>query len=302
MKPHAPGLCDVIPYTPIPADRMRQIESSLTAASGLVAFHAEACGYRSKLDFFADFMSHYRVGREVSLSNHVIPAAQSSIMMKAKDLESELLAGFSRMIQKAVNLCSRAYGRDQSELQADAYESFFRAVINYSGGASFSTYLWHSLTRNLSRACLDRGELKVPRDVRKIAMRVVEAMTTKKATFDEAVDSMGITEECRKKVVAAMSKVSSATELDIRQSDMVSCQDAESLDWVMKAVERADLGFLERAVLKGFLEAPSGVMGLTEGCRDMINPDTGRPYSRYALSAAWKRARHKIARAIEEAA
>lgn len=296
------GFCDLVPPCFIPADRMRQIEKALAASSRLVGQYKMSSGLCDSIAFFAAFMKAYREGANVFVGEALIPAEHASVMIGVKDIESELLSGFSLMIQKATVSCGRSYGRDPEDLQAEAYQAFFRAMINYSGETMFSTYLWYSLTRNLSRACLDKGELKVPRDVRKIAMRVVNAMNAHSMTFDDAVAAEGVPDGCVSKVVSAMSRVHSTTELEIRPSDLATCEDSESFGWVSNAVEVAGLGRLERAVLAAFMSSPSHSLGLTEGCRDMINPDTGKPYSRAALSAAWKQAKKKIARAMEAAA
>lgn len=300
MKPNK--FCDIVPHHALPSERLGAIEGVLAGASALVRRHRSASGIPSSVDFFAELMRKYRKGSAVQVGNVTVPPEEAAEIMEVKEVEGELLAGFSRLINKATLRCGRAYGRPPEELQADAYEAFFRAMVNYSGETRFSTYLWHCLNRNLCRVCLDKGELKVPRDVRRIAMRVVESMHKDGVTFDEAVESVGLSEKQRPKVVASMSRVCSATELEVRESDMATSRDSESFGWVSKAVEDAGLGHLERAVLKGFMEAPAGVMGLSEGCRDLINPDTGRPYSRAALSSAWRQARKKIARAMGEVA
>lgn len=296
------SFCDLAPPVQLPSHRIREIESDLAAASVLISKYQKACGFPSGVDFYAEFMRLYRRGEEVQMRGVTIPSSDADSMMKAKEAEPDLLSGFSRMIQKAILCCSRQYGKDAEDLQADAYEALFRAMVKFDGRASFCTYLWYSLVRNISRACLDRGELKVPRDVRKIAMRVVDTMHSDRLTFDEAIEAEEVPQSYRKKVVSAMSKVCSATDLEIDPSQMASTMNEESFGWVSKAVEKAGLGPLERAVLKGFMEAPAGVMGLSEGCRGLVNPDTGRPYSRAALSSAWKHARKKISRAMDEAA
>lgn len=296
------GFCDLVPPVQLPENRVREIESALAEASAAISKYQEACGSSSGVEFYVEFMRLYRRGKDIQMGSVLIPAQDADAMIRVKEVEPDLLSGFSRMIQKAILCCARQYGRDAEDLQAEAYEALFRAMVKYDGSASFCTYLWYSLVRNISRACLDRGELKVPRDVRKIAMRVVDTMHKDGLTFDEAVEAEGVSESYRKKVVSAMSKVCSATELEIDPAQMASTTNRESFGWVGKAVERAGLGPLETAVLKGFMEAPAGVMGLSEGCRGLINPDTGRPYSRAALSSAWKQARKKISRAIDEAA
>lgn len=300
MKSNA--FCDLVPSRTVPAARMREIESVLTRATGLIKEHWSCSGLPNRLDFFAEFMRSYAPGRSVLVGGALVSPDDAKAMMMVKEVEEELLAGFSRMIQKETRSCARRHGRDPADLQADAYESFFRAMINYSGETQFSTYLWWSLSRNLDRACSKMGELKVPRDVRRIAMRVVGAMRQSGLTFDEALESSGVSNLCKSKVVSSMSRVRNATELEMEPSDIAAHTDRDSMRWVLDAVARAKLGRLEKAVVQGFMESPGDVMGLSEGCRGMVNPDTGRPYSRSAISAAWRQAKKKIAKVMDEAA
>lgn len=297
-----PDFCDLVGVSTIGRARLSEIESRLAACNEVVQRHHAASGVKSRVCFFVSFMEARRGRGGCVVGSAHIPAADADAMMEAKELEPELLEGFSRMIQKSIGRFAARYGKDSSDLQAEAYEAFFGALINYTGESGFSTYLYWCLDRQLSRVCLDKGELKVPRDVRRMAMRVVDSMSRDRLTLDEAVSAAGIEGDRAKAVVAAMSRVYNTTELDMDESELARVEDSESLGWVMAAVERADLGFLERAVLKSFLDAPSDKMGLTKGCSGLVNPETGRPYSRTALSVAWKRAREKIAKAAERAA
>lgn len=290
----------IVDPCPLPPGRLREIESGLAVATGVLAVHHGASGVKDRLSFFSRAMRAYRPGMGAVVCGVEVSAEDMGRIAWIKGVEPELLSGFSRMVQKVVLRVAARYGRDPCELQSDAYESFCRAVVNYSGGAAFSTYLWWCVQRGVSRACDDGGELKVPRNVRRMAARVADSMREGGLTFDEAVE--GLSPSGRSRVVASMARVCGAEDLGIRESEMAATRDRESSAWVALALSRANLRPLEMAVVRGFMDSPAGTLGLSEGCREMVNPDTGRPYSRAALSAAWKQAKRKIARAIEEAA
>jgi hypothetical protein len=294
------GNFQIVDPCPLAPERMRELEVALSKSNDVLAVYHRASGRKGRLSFFASAMKAYRPGCGAVVDGVEVTAGDMEKIAGIKAMESELLSGFSRMIQKVLLRVAARHGRDPGDLQSDAYEAFCRALVNYSEGAAFSTYLWWCVQRGVSRACDDGGELNVPRNVRTMAARVEESMRECGMTFDEAVE--GLSPSRRSKVVASLSRVCSATELGVRESDMAMSKERESPAWVARALARANLRPLEMAVVRGFMESPAGTLGLSEGCREMVNPDTGRPYSRAALSAAWKQAKKKIARAMDEAA
>lgn len=78
----------------------------------------------------------------------------------------------------------------------------------------------------------------------------------------------------------------------------IFCKNSDDSQFELRtAVSRAGLSTLERAVVDGFLSSQSDTktnLGLSEVAGKLINPDTNRPFSRMAISLAWKRAKQKI--------
>jgi hypothetical protein len=183
-------------------------------------------------------------------------------------------------------------------LTSEAYEAFFRAMLNYKGRTRFSTFLQNCLEKNLARARTRDSLVRVPREVRRLSMRVVGLMDSGR-TFDEAVE--GLAEKDVRRVVASMRRVQGAGDLQMDESELAAVEDGGKLGWVNTALQGVQFTRLEREALKGFMESPAGVMGLSSNLKDLVNPDTGRPYSRAAVSAAWAQARKKIRLALEAA-
>lgn len=305
------GVClmkfvEAFPNAPMEDDRLKEVEDSLAAAGRLTARYHRLSGLASRTEFFAEFVRDYENGKQSKFAGVTIPHQDARIMFVAKQLETEVIAGFSAMMDGLVSRAAHRFGRDYDDLVGEAFRSFFDALVHYTGGVRFSTFLHVCIRRHLSRVCSTDRAIRVPRQTRKITMRVVDRMHRDGVSFDEAVESEGVPQKKVGVVVAAMSKVCSATDLDIRESDMAASQDSPRDNGeavrVMRAIETAGLGRLERAVLKGFMDAPSGSLGLSKGCAGLTNPDTGRPYSRTAISHAWKQVRKKIAVALREVA
>ena len=72
----------------------------------------------------------------------------------------------------------------------------------------------------------------------------------------------------------------------IESLEDVSLDSLDSLDSI-------EMSQLEKAVLDGFLQSSKG-MGLNSISKNIINPKTGKPFTRMAASLAWKRVKEKI--------
>jgi DNA-directed RNA polymerase specialized sigma subunit len=245
-----------------------------------------------------EFMRVYKEGRPCVVGKSRIPASDALFMMTPKEVEEELLQQFSKLIKSATRRVASKHNMDGCELTAEAYEAFFRAMLNYNGSTRFSTFLHFCLHRNLTRALSDDSIIRVPRKVRKLSMRVVDFMHSGK-TFDEATKEFK--NDDVKKIVASMRKVQGAGDLQMDESELATVEESQDFKWVRKALEGVHFTRLEQEALRGFMESPAGVMGLSSNLKNLVNPATGKPYSRAAVSTAWAQARKKIKVALEAA-
>jgi hypothetical protein len=294
--------CDVVRHSTIAQERLREIECFVSSAAALTEKYHPGPQKISRMDFYVDFVRNFCEGKDVTVLGVTIPRSDAEVMMAAKEFEGELLAGFSRMITGLTNKASRKYGIPADDMFGEAYKAFLNAFVNYNGTTRFSTYLYTCVRRHFSKVCGEGSMVRIPREVRRLTMRVVDRMQKERVSFDDAVSTEGLPREKVQSLVAAMAKVNSASELKIKESDMVLSVDKKRISGVLEAVESVKLGRLEKAVVKGFLEAPTGSLGLSKGCEGMINPNTGRPYTRASISAAWKQARKKLAKALKDVA
>jgi DNA-directed RNA polymerase specialized sigma24 family protein len=292
------GFCDLVSPAYVGEDRLLEIESSLAACTAVVSGYHEESGIRYRLNFYREFLHAHRDGHSCVVGEAKITAKDARTMMTPKEVEGELLGQFSKMIKSVTCRIASRHGMDGGDLTAEAYEAFFRAMLNYTGRTRFSTFLQNCLERNLSNGRARDSLVRVPREVRRLSMRVVGLMDSG-STFDEACS--GLSEEETKGVVASMRRVQGAGDLQMDESELAAVEDGEKLGWVNTALQGVQFTRLEREALKGFMESPAGVMGLSSNLKDLVNPDTGRPYSRAAVSAAWAQARKKIRLALEAA-
>lgn len=296
------GFCDVVKHSSIDGVRLKEIEGIVAAAAAVTERHHARCHGRSKMDFYVEFVRNFRESAKVAVFGVLVPRKDAEAMMAAKECEAELLAGFSRMISGLASKASKRFCVPEEDLFGEAYKAFLNALIHYNGKTRFSTFLHICVQRHIVSSCRQGHMVRVPSEIRRLTMRVVDRMCRERASFDSAVETEGLSRKKTMCVVAAMSKVNYASDMDMKESEMASLNDRRIPPGIMEAAARVNLGALERAVLKGFLESPSGSKGLSKGCRGMINPHTGRPYSRAAISSAWKQARRKLASALKEVA
>jgi DNA-directed RNA polymerase specialized sigma24 family protein len=292
------GFCDLVSPVYVGEDRLLEIESSLAACTAKISGYHDASGIRYRLDFYREFLRANRDGHPCVVGNANIPAEDARIMMTPKEVEGELLAQFSRLIRKTAGRIALGNGMEAGDLTSEAYEAFFRAMLNYTGRTRFCTFLQKCLERNLSNGRARDSLVRVPREVRRLSMRVVGLMDSGR-TFDDA--TAGFSDEEMKRVIAGMRRVQGAGDLQMDESELAAVEDGEKLGWVNTALQGVQFTRLEREALRGFMESPAGVMGLSSNLKGLVNPDAGRPYSRAAVSAAWAQARKKIRLALEAA-
>lgn len=289
-------------YSDACEDRISLLEAKIAAAGRLTRRHHSASGIKSRVDFFCEFLKAYKGGKATRVGQSIVPDEDAAIMVQSKQCEAEVLHCFSAMLDGIVFKFARRFGRDCDDLFGEAFKAFFDALVHYTGESTFSTFLNICVRRHLSGFCAADSMIRVPRDVEVLAKKVVGLMAGERLTFDEALARENVSGKNVAKVTAAMHKVSNATELDIEPSELAECRDAPFSKSIMRLVDSVKLGNLEKAVLKAFMEAPMDRMGLSKGCAGLINPVTGRPYSRAAISAAWKQARKKLAVALRDVA
>jgi hypothetical protein len=295
-----PDFCDHFP--PASTVDIKSIEAEVSFCSTLLRSLRKTSDSDSVLDFYSSFLCAYKRGTALRVCNALISPQDAETIIRLKDLEAVLLPHFSKMIEGILRKNSRKFGLDPAELQSEAYSSFVLAMLNYNGEASFCTYLNSVVSNNLSRCGSEGGLVKVPERTRRLSIRVLDAMHKDHKSFDSAVDSIGLSARESKRVAFAMQKVYTTTELDVHDSDIATARECKPKGWFDSVATKAKLGVLEKAALDAFLSSPSGKMWLSKGCRGMLNPKTGKPYSRAAISSAWKQARRKLAVVLEDAA
>ena len=124
------GIFQIVDPCPLSPERLRELESALSSAAGVLAHHQRASDCGDRLSFFVHALKVHRTGSGAVVCGREVPAGDMGVIASIKSMEPELLSGFSRMVQKVLLRVSARNGRSAVELQSDAYEAFCRALVS----------------------------------------------------------------------------------------------------------------------------------------------------------------------------
>ena len=240
-----------------------------------------------------------------------------------KEKEYLLLSNYSHMsytLSKKHFLSTSLY--DMEDLQNECITASLKAMYGYfesdkhsSQRASLFTFLYRSVNNHLIK--LSRTMLSsLDRKAIKIKCRFIDLKNENpNLTFDDLVSKLNLSPKELKILTCALSSTV-YRESDYNTEDKSIClianqvaveEEKEELDVepiVMKNMEEiiCTLSELEKQVLRGYLneKLPSSKKsnrGIGKFAKDLINPKTNKPYSRMAISYAWKRVQEKIKKA-----
>lgn len=239
-----------------------------------------------------------------------IPKEDIAKILSVKNIEWEVLCGYSAAIQKVSN---RHRPSDSSMSQEDIFSEAVRSAISAiyhftEQNIKFITFLQHCVNRHLtfkigSLSNLSRRACKLLFKYEKTKSKLNGPYN-----FENIVKLMDLSDKETKILKSALSKTSNFSDLEIDELNLIvkSKQDLEFCDkiHVEEMLSNLDLSSLEKAVLNGFLQSKYNSktsLGLGTFAKNIINPSTGRPYTRQALSLAWNRIKEKISNSYKAA-
>lgn len=309
-------ICDMfVPYHPISENRKIQIEDILRKGNVVLALYHDKMKKRNNIarhdrtKFLNAIVDQAKNSTEVVV--HGIEISQEDVrkIIEIKNLEWEILCGFSRLIAKiALKKSKQEFDLSLSldDLIGEAYHATLHAISHYTkADTRFITFLHHCVRRHLNRICnktnglsdLSAGAVKLKSEFTKLSCE-------EGSTFDSVVSKMNLSEKEISLLPSLLCKVQNMTSLEKNESEVVVvdkitaefAQKDESPQNVMRIVDDLELTELERAVLEGFVKSSSSKLGLNLVSKTLINPKTNKPYSRMAFTFAWRRIKEKIAK------
>lgn len=289
----------VVPIKDTTPERKIELEAILRKSNRILKRHHEAAksnGFAgSRRAFFAEVLRSGGV-----LAKIVIPESDMREIRRVKEVELEVLHTYSRLMNKTSRAWKRG-GFDNSisaeDVDSMAFEAFLKAICCFTQEKTrFSTYLFRCVSRSISEEKTEAtNHMSIPRRIIKLKRKLGRSMAeTAESSLDSAISEMNLTEKTSRMLFASMFEVRSSSSVGLKDSELVLVEDDyKEPPPKIPSPETLGLSGLETTVFEEFMKKGEN-MNLSEISRSTMNPKTGKPYSKMALSLAWKRTKDKI--------
>jgi len=274
-------------------------------------------GYRTKqgdknltrAKYLAEIYSEYKncCDSDVCLHGLVLPNHDVKKIVRTKELEFEIIQSLSGLIHQIVSK-KKKIAKDlmlsEEDLEGECYKSIISALCSYKNLENcFSTYLHHCISKHINNLCNKTNHMsKLSRDAVELRRKYnqIKNGLLHNANFEEVVSLMNISEKETQLLKSSLfcktvhfSEQDSIENIEIKTISVENNTDEGSYSLADMDKIRSEFTDLENAVLDGFISS-SGKMGISSISKNIINPKTGKPYTRMAASLAWKKIKNKI--------
>jgi RNA polymerase sigma factor (sigma-70 family) len=263
----------------------------------------------------------------IFVANLTIEKEDVEKIVFAKTLEEEIISSFSRMFYKIANKWTRI-NKDiclsVEDLESEAIQAALVAMYGYTDtDYAISTYLYKCVSNKIRNLCNRTSQLS---NLGSNAISIKRKYEEAKAKFEgsknfyEIVNSLNLNEKETRILKSTFSKVLNCS--DLSSEEKVNPLDYTSLgkkfsgiggeleyscvsngnNFTIRNIESNDKTIdlnleefteLEKIVLEGFMTSNNN-LGIGSLAKKLVNPKTGKPYSRMAITYAWRRVKDKI--------
>jgi hypothetical protein len=223
------------------------------------------------------------------------------------------------MFYKIINskLPNSKFSRE--DLENECFIASSRALVSYTNNEiCFTTYFYTCISRHIQRLISSKkttaGSLKLKKTYLEIKNNLGE-----NSTFDEIVERMKLSENKKRKLIKELysdSEISLSGDmfskyyLDVDGNKSFFSSGTRNGDsFIVRSIENDEISYgdmkisfenikltkLEKEIING-VKKSSKKLGINHFAKNVINPRTGKPYSRMAISLAWKRIKTKMAK------
>lgn len=305
-------------------EKLKEIQKTVADSNILLDFYYSKItilrgrqGHRTKqgnknltrAKYLAEIYSSYKncADSDVCLHGLVLPNHDVKKIIKTKELEFDIIQSLSGLIYQIVSKkgkIAKDLMLSEEDLESECYKSVISALCSYKNPENcFSTYLHHCISKHINNLCNKTNHMsKLSRDAVDLKRRYNQTKNSllHNGNFEEVVSLMNISEKETKLLRSSLfcntvhfSEQESIENIEIKISSVKNNIDEESYDLADMTKIRSEFTDLENAVLDGFISS-SGRMGISSISKNIINPKTGKPYTRMAASLAWKKIKNKI--------
>ena len=242
---------------------------------------------------------------DVCLHSLVVPNYDLIKIVRTKQLESEIVESFVGLVYDIVSKkekLTKDIMLSKEDLEAECFNKILSALCSYrDSNVYLSTYIYHCICKHIYNLCNKTNSLsKLSTKAINLKRKYVETKKSllRSSNFEEIVEIMKISEKeidlLRSALVARSDHFSEPENIEnyeiknYEEENNISVKSFSLVD-----IEGIELSDLEKAVLDGFMQS-ANKKGLSSISKNIINPKTGKPYTRMAASLAWKRVQEKF--------
>lgn len=270
----------------------------------------------TKAEYLSEIYRNYKINNDSDLCLHglVIPNYDLKNIIKTKQLETTVIDIFSRMVVDLVNKKYK-FVKDPTisaeDLEAECYKKIITCLCSYTDPKiCLSTYIYTCISKHIYKISNSNGLSKPNKKSIELKKRYFEIKNSflRKSNFDEIVEKMQISSKevnlllnSLRNVDKTIENIESENQVDFKNNIIEKSYSIDDLDIAELQKKISNFSVLEKAVLDGFLKS-SGKKGITSVSKNLINPKTGKPYSRAAASLAWKKIKKELKSLAKKAA
>lgn len=298
---------------------LEKYHSQITTDCGRLGFRVIGTNEKLNKINFVNFICSGPITKDIIVSNVTIAKEDALEIANSKTYESEILLNFMGIFSKIATKWS-SYSSDvclsKEDLESEAIQAAMLAIYNYTDvKTSLSTYLYHCVANkirnifNKTNSLSDFGSNAI--EIRKRFDQAKNSLG-EFCTYDEIIQSLNFTNKEIQTLQSMSAVVGSVDFGDEKASNDYTClgkkfsgldgsvsynrnsftiHDEENNEDVR--FDTSDFSELEKVVLEGFMNSTSN-MGISHFAKNLINPKTKKPYTRMAMTYAWRRVKDKI--------
>jgi DNA-directed RNA polymerase specialized sigma subunit len=302
---------------------LEKYHSQITTDCGRLGFRIIGTNEKLNKINFVNFICSSPITKDIVVSNVTITKEDALLIANSKNYESEILLNFMGIFSKIATKWS-SYSSDvclsKEDLESEAIQAAMLAIYNYTDvKTSLSTYLYHCVANkirnifNKTNSLSDFGSNAI--DIRKRFDQAKNSLG-EFCTYDEIIQSLNFTNKEIQILQSMFAVVGGVDFGDEKASNDYTClgKKFSGLDGSVSyncssngdsftihneennedvKFDTSDFSELEKVVLEGFMNSTSN-LGISHFAKNLINPKTKKPYTRMAMTYAWRRVKDKI--------
>lgn len=230
-----------------------------------------------------------------------IPCSDIDKILISKSLEEFVILKYNNMANSfSFKYKSSVYS--QEDLYSESILVIINCIYNYTKtDVTLTTYIYNSIKNKIQNIIrktnplsnYSMGCVKLYENYERFVNQ--QKNLNKPCDFDTIVNLMELSSKEIKTLTSMIVCNTAEFSSELEVSCKVNKVEYEEEDFnLVRDCEFSDLSELEKAVLEGYLNNTSKSLGINSVAKNLINPRTKKPYSRMAITYAWRRIKDKI--------